>query len=185
MGRHDRIGAEIIASAFDCRPLSAIISNHHAFYGGAARDPHLPAGENIPIGARLLCIADSYDAMVSDRVYRSGRSHAEAVEELRRCAGTQFDPKLVEHFVNKIESQSPSVAAGALGNPKANGNSDWLPSRTSCPSGFMPRCRRPQDARVALRFACPQQPYRNDRDCRRENRGRGRCRRASMAVAAT
>lgn len=114
MGRHDRIGAEIIASAFDCAPLSAIISNHHAFFGGAARDPHLPIGEMIPLGARLLSIADSYDAMVSDRVYRKGRTHAEAVEELRRCAGTQFDPDLVEHFVEKVEARSPEVTAGAM-----------------------------------------------------------------------
>ncbi len=114
MGRHDRIGAEIIASAFECPALSEIISNHHAFYGGSGRDPHLPVGENIPLGARFLTIADSYDAMVSDRVYRKGRSHAEAIEELRRCAGTQFDPKLVEHFAEKIESRTPAVAAGAL-----------------------------------------------------------------------
>lgn len=114
MGRHDRIGAEIIASAFDCAPLSAIIGNHHAFYGGSGREPHLPVGQSIPLGARLLTIADSYDAMVSDRVYRKGRSHEEAIEELRRCAGTQFDPELVEHFVEKIESRSPAVAAGAM-----------------------------------------------------------------------
>jgi diguanylate cyclase (GGDEF)-like protein/putative nucleotidyltransferase with HDIG domain len=114
MGRHDRIGAEIIASAFDCPALSEIISNHHAFYGGSARDPHLPAGEDIPLGARFLTIADSYDAMVSDRVYRKGRSHAEAIAELRHCAGTQFDPKLVEYFAEKIETRSPDVTADAL-----------------------------------------------------------------------
>lgn len=114
MGRHDRIGVEIIASAFDCHELTDIISTHHAFYGGAARDPHLPSGEDIPIGARLLTIADSYDAMVSDRVYRKGRSQQEAIEELRRCAGSQFDPKLVEHFAEQIESRVPAVAEGAI-----------------------------------------------------------------------
>ncbi len=114
MGRHDRIGAEIIASAFDCPALSRIIANHHAFYGGSARDPHLPTGEMIPLGARLLTICDGYDAMVSDRVYRKGRSHEEAIEELRRCAGSQFDPKLVEHFAEKIEARTPHLAAGAI-----------------------------------------------------------------------
>lgn len=113
MGRHDRIGVEIIASAFDCPELTSIISTHHAFYGGAARDPHLPTGDNIPMGARLLSIADSYDAMVSDRVYRKGRTHEEALEELRRCAGTQFDPRLVEHFAEKIEMRHAAITKGA------------------------------------------------------------------------
>lgn len=114
MGRHDRIGVEIIAGSFDCPQLSEIMSNHHAFYGGHARDPHLPVGEDIPIGARMLSIADSYDAMVSDRVYRKGRTHAEAVNELRRCAGTQFDPRLVDHFIERIEGVTPSIATGAI-----------------------------------------------------------------------
>ncbi len=109
MGRHDRIGVEIIASAFDCLELSEIISTHHAYFGGIARDPHLPVGEEIPAGARLLSIADSYDAMVSDRVYRKGRSHREAIEELRRCAGTQFDPNLVEHFAQKTAPDGPDT----------------------------------------------------------------------------
>ncbi|MEM1067769.1 MAG: diguanylate cyclase [Planctomycetota bacterium] len=114
MGRHDRIGVEIIACAFDCPALSDIIGNHHAFYGGSGRDENLPTGSEIPVGARILAIADSYDAMVSDRVYRKGRSHEEAIEELRRCSGTQFDPGLVEHFAAKIASPSPEVGAGAL-----------------------------------------------------------------------
>lgn len=114
MSRHDRIGVEIIASAFDCEELSSIISSHHAHYGGGARDSHLPVGEEIPVGARLLTIADSYDAIVSDRVYRKGRSHEEAIAELRRCAGTQFDPRLVEHFAEKIDTRQLEVAYGAL-----------------------------------------------------------------------
>lgn len=114
MSRHDRIGVEIIAGSFDCHSLTNIIANHHAFYGGHARDENLPTGEDIPLGARLLTIADSYDAMVSDRVYRKGRSHEDAVEELRRCAGTQFDPKLVEHFIEKVCTTRAEVATGAF-----------------------------------------------------------------------
>ncbi|MDG2222148.1 MAG: diguanylate cyclase [Rubripirellula sp.] len=114
MGRHDRIGVEIIACAFECPELSSIIANHHAFYGGAGRDSSLPTGDKIPVCSRILAIADSYDAMVSDRAYRKGRTHEEAIKELRRCAGTQFDPSLVEQFAEKINNQSPVLMAGAM-----------------------------------------------------------------------
>ena len=63
----------------------------------------MPTGEAIPLGARILTIADAYDAIVSDRVYRKGRTQEEAFAELRRCAGTQFDPKLVEIFIEMIK----------------------------------------------------------------------------------
>ena len=114
MGRHDRIGVEIVAGAFNCPPLTDLVSMHHAFYGGKARDPELPTGDDIILGARLLTICDSYDAMVSDRVYRKGRSHAEAIAELRRCAGTQFDPELVEHFANVIQDGSANATKGVF-----------------------------------------------------------------------
>lgn len=114
MGRHDRIGVEIITSAFDCPALSEIIFNHHAFYDGSKGGSHLPKGQEIPLGARLLAIADSYDAMVSDRIYRKGRSHDEAIKELKRCAGTQFDPELVQIFEKTINSSIPVFAGGAL-----------------------------------------------------------------------
>ena len=69
----------------------------------------MPVGQEIPLAARLLTIADSYDSIVSDHVYRRGRSHREAIEELRRCAGTQFDPTLVEHFASTIGELTPSA----------------------------------------------------------------------------
>ncbi len=99
MSRHDRIGVEIIRSSFDSPALSAIVENHHAFFGGKGRSTHLPTGTDIPLGARILSLCDAYDAMVSDRVYRKGREPEEAFAELRRCAGLQFDPELVEEFI--------------------------------------------------------------------------------------
>jgi len=108
MGRHDRIGVEIIASAFQSVELSEAVRTHHAFFGGQSRDEGLPSGHDIPIMARILTIADSYDSIVSDRVYRKGRSHDEAIAELRRCASTQFDPVLVERLVTLFANQRPS-----------------------------------------------------------------------------
>lgn len=104
MNKHDRIGVEIIAGTFNCHDLSEIIRTHHAFFGGG-QNAALPEGTDIPIGARLLSICDTYDSMTSDRPYRKGRSHEEAIAELRRCSGTQFDPELVEHFISKMEGK--------------------------------------------------------------------------------
>lgn len=104
MERHDRIGIEIISRSFKHQGLTDIVRYHHCrFDGGKEKDQAL-AGKDIPIGARILTIADSFDAMVSDRPYRKGMSIADAVVELRNCSGGQFDPELVEHFVAIIEA---------------------------------------------------------------------------------
>lgn len=105
MKRNDRIGVEIIRSSFASPQLTAIVENYHAHYGTPSLHPELPVGNRIPLGARILAIADAFDSMVTDRVYRSGRSRREAFAELRRCAGTQFDPELVERFISIQQTQ--------------------------------------------------------------------------------
>ncbi|MCA9167223.1 MAG: diguanylate cyclase [Planctomycetales bacterium] len=99
---HDRIGVEIIDSAFCNSQLQDILRYHHLHYLRSDSGDQLPQGEAIPLGARIVAIADAYDAIVSDRVYRKGRSQAAAFEELRRCSGTQFDPDLVERFIQTV-----------------------------------------------------------------------------------
>lgn len=110
MRRHDRISADIVANAFECPELTEIVRMHHSALVVSDDGETKTAS----VSARLLAIADSYDAMVSDRAYRKGRSHHDAVAELRRCAGTQFDSELVEHFLSRVTMTTPEVASGAL-----------------------------------------------------------------------
>jgi HD-GYP domain-containing protein (c-di-GMP phosphodiesterase class II) len=71
---------------------------HHEHYDGTGYPRHI-SGRNIPIGARILSVADSYDAMTTDRPYRKALPPNTAVAELKTCSGTQFDPKVVEAFI--------------------------------------------------------------------------------------
>jgi hypothetical protein len=107
MQTHDRIGVEIVNSSFTCLELTELIRCHHSWYSQSERGEGLPTGEDIPLGARLISIADAYDAMISDRVYRKGRPQAEAFVELRKMAGIQFDPQLVERFIEVMSQRAP------------------------------------------------------------------------------
>jgi len=85
---------------------------HHEHFDGAGYPQGL-AGDNIPIVGRIVSIADTYDAMTSDRAYRKALPHQVAVAELARCAGSQFDPELVEVFTHRIEEhRAARIAAG-------------------------------------------------------------------------
>ena len=75
---------------------------HHEHYDGAGY-PAGTMGDNIPLTGRIVSVADTYDAMTSDRAYRRALPHASAIAELERCAGSQFDPRIVEAFCRKIE----------------------------------------------------------------------------------
>lgn len=118
MGLHDQISVEIVANLIESDDLLSIIRSHHCKFGASDASDGCPVGQGIPVTARILTIADSYDAMVSDRVYRKGRTHEEAVAELWRCAGRQFDPEWVERFVASFESADASpVKQGSESNP--------------------------------------------------------------------
>lgn len=110
MRRHDRIGVEIVRASFDCEPVTSIVECYRAHFGGTRNRPGLPSGESIPVGARILAIADAYDAMTTDRPYRKALTRDEAFDELRQCGNTQFDPNLVERFIAIIQANSRSEA---------------------------------------------------------------------------
>jgi len=95
---HSEIGHRIARSSADLFPIADLILKHHEWWNGKGYPLGL-AGENIPLECRILAIADAYDAMTSDRPYRKAMNHEAAVAELKRCAGTQFDPQLVEKFI--------------------------------------------------------------------------------------
>ena len=102
MNSHERIGVEIVHSTFASPKLAEIIRLYRAWYGGAPRRPDLPRGNEIPLAARILAIADAYDSMTHYAPYRPSLSREEAFAELRRCAHSQFDPELVERFVDCV-----------------------------------------------------------------------------------
>jgi diguanylate cyclase (GGDEF)-like protein/PAS domain S-box-containing protein/putative nucleotidyltransferase with HDIG domain len=103
---HERIGVEIIRSAFACPELVETVMHHHAWYDGNPSRPDLIKGKDCSLRARILTVSDAYDTMITDRVYRKARTREEAFEELRRYAGTQFDPVLVEEFIEKITERN-------------------------------------------------------------------------------
>lgn len=104
---HKRIGVEIVGASFSNPQLLDIVKFRHFQFGVDPGNLSKRSGQDIPIGARIVSIADAYDAMVSDRVYRKGRPPEAAFEELRRCAGTQFDPDLVERFIEVVRDHKP------------------------------------------------------------------------------
>ena len=102
MRKHPEIGYRIAMSSPDFANIAEYILTHHERWDGHGY-PRGLAGESIPILSRVLAVVDAYDAMTQDRVYHKAISHEEAMAEVRRNAGTQFDPCVVEVFVREME----------------------------------------------------------------------------------
>jgi putative nucleotidyltransferase with HDIG domain len=102
MKRHPEAGLELVADIDFPGDITAIIRNHHERWDGTGYPDGLK-GENIPFAARILCVADVYDALTTTRSYRPGLTHARAAEIMRASTG-QFDPYLLETFLNWAET---------------------------------------------------------------------------------
>jgi len=101
MRKHTIIGQRILGAAPALSPVADLIRSTHERWDGAGYPDRL-AGKDIPLGSRAIFICDAYNAMTEGRSYRSAMSREEALEELRRGAGTQFDPGLARTFVEKV-----------------------------------------------------------------------------------
>ena len=100
--RHPVEGVDIVGPIEFLEQVKEIILHHHERYDGGGYPGGLQ-GEEIPLGARILAVVDAYSSMLSDRPYRGAMSVEAAVEELRKCSGTQFDPQVVEKFVEVVQ----------------------------------------------------------------------------------
>jgi diguanylate cyclase (GGDEF)-like protein/putative nucleotidyltransferase with HDIG domain len=96
-----------------------MVRSHHEMFDGLGYPDHL-VGENIPLGARIITVADCFDTMISHRAYKRGRSIEEALAELHRCSGTQFDPSIVDAFVRSLEKSPSYPPSPTLDAPRLN-----------------------------------------------------------------
>ncbi|HZW02364.1 MAG TPA: HD domain-containing phosphohydrolase [Anaerolineaceae bacterium] len=101
--RHPAVGANILASMPGLGAVAEIVRYHHENYDGTGYPDRLQ-GEQIPLGARMLAVIDSFVAMTEGRAYQAARTSEEALEELVACAGSKYDPSIVEAFVTLINS---------------------------------------------------------------------------------
>ncbi len=109
--RHPEVGKRLLESVMRLRRALPAVVHHHERWDGTGYPDGL-RGEEIPLLARAIAICDAYQAMVVDRPYRKALTQDEAIEQLRACAGTQFDPHLVEVFVGALERQAAQPASG-------------------------------------------------------------------------
>jgi HD-GYP domain-containing protein (c-di-GMP phosphodiesterase class II) len=128
---HTIIGQRIVNGAPALIPVGELIRSTHERYDGAGYPDGL-AGEEIPLGARIIAACDAYDAMTSDRPYRLAMGHDDALAEVRRCAGVAFDPDVVRALEAALADEGSN---GRLGSePWASESPAQSASRSASPS---------------------------------------------------
>jgi HD-GYP domain-containing protein (c-di-GMP phosphodiesterase class II) len=105
MRKHSEKGHRIASASADLLGIADFILKHHERWDGSGYPLGLK-GKEIPVECRILAIVDAFDAMTSDRPYKEPRSIGDAIEELKRCAGSQFDPELVTMFLSVLAEKT-------------------------------------------------------------------------------
>lgn len=108
MRRHPIYGASILEPSAALRPLVPMVLHHHENFDGSGYPEGLK-GEEIPLGSRIIIVADAYEAMTSDRIYRKAIGHDRAMEQLNKFKGIQFDPKLVRALEQVVQKRGSSA----------------------------------------------------------------------------
>ncbi len=110
---HPKIGAKLLLRITVLREAIPYVLYHHERWDGTGY-PSGKSGEEIPVEARVLAIADAFDAMTSDRPYRRALTREEALAEVERCAGTQFDPEIARVFLEVFGETADELPAAAV-----------------------------------------------------------------------
>jgi diguanylate cyclase (GGDEF)-like protein/putative nucleotidyltransferase with HDIG domain len=114
MKSHVVFGAKILEPLTPLARIRNMVLHHHEFFDGSGY-PDALAGENIPLGARIVAVADAYDTITSDRTYKKGRPASDALAELERCANAQFDARIVQIFVQAMRQlPNPIIEVASL-----------------------------------------------------------------------
>jgi len=114
MKRHTEYGAKLLEPLRGTERIREMVAHHHEFFDGSGYPEGL-AGSQIPVGARIIAIADAYDTITSERTYKKARAPEEAFQELDRCGRAQFDPELVRKFISRLrELPNPLIQNPAL-----------------------------------------------------------------------
>ena len=95
-----------------------MVAHHHEFYDGSGY-PNGLIGNQIPMGARIIAIADAYDTITSERTYKKARTPEEAFVELSRCGNAQFDPELVQVFISRLRELPTPLIVNPTATPEA------------------------------------------------------------------
>jgi diguanylate cyclase (GGDEF)-like protein len=129
MQQHTLVGERILGAAFALRPVAKLVRATHEHFDGNGYPDGL-AGEKIPLGARIIAVCDAYEAMTSDRPYQAAISSEDALDELRRCAGSQFDPVVVEAFCREVEEGRVAPVESPDSEPHSEARDEDTPLET-------------------------------------------------------